>query len=177
MMGWIENIASWTVPVVIGLVVLTAIVKRTGTYNAFVEGAGDGIKTAFRIMPYIVAMMMSIAMLRASGLIDLVQDWAGPAFTAVGIPSETIPFVLLRPFSGSGAMGLISDLQATYGVDSLAARTAAVMMGSSETLFYVLALYFGSVHIKRTRHAMPAAMLSLIAGYLTSAWICRLWFG
>nr|WP_122011996.1 nucleoside recognition domain-containing protein [Maliibacterium massiliense] len=176
-MGVVEQISGWMVPVVLLGVTLVAVRRKTGVYSAFVEGAGEGFQTAVRIMPYVVATLMLVSMLRASGGLAFIEKLLAPVFGGVGMPKELVGFTVMRPLSGSGALALLADMQQQYGVDSIIARTAAVMMGSSETLFYTLAVYFGAVGVKKTRYALPAALLATIAGYLAAAWICRAFFG
>jgi spore maturation protein B len=142
-----------------------------------VEGAKEGFQVAIRIIPYLVAIISSVAMFRAAGGIDVITRFIGPALNAVQFPTELLPLVLIRPLSGSGANGLFAELVQTHGPDSLITRMGATVLGSSETTFYVLAVYFGSVAIRRTRHAVPAGLVADLFGVAASVIICRLVFG
>lgn len=169
--------STWAIPVLMAAMLLAAARKRVAVYEEFVEGAKEGFNTAVRIIPFLVAMLMAMGMFRASGAIDLIKLWLGPALGAVGFPAELLPMALMRPLSGSGSLGIFSELVKTHGPDSLLARTAGTMMGSSDTTFYIVAVYFGSVAVRRVRHAVAAALLGDVAGLLTAVWICRLAFG
>jgi spore maturation protein B len=146
-------------------------------YEEFVEGAKEGFQVAIRIIPYLVAIISSVAMFRAAGGIDVITRFIGPALNAVQFPTELLPLVLIRPLSGSGANGLFAELVQAHGPDSLITRMGATVLGSSETTFYVLAVYFGSVAIRRTRHAVPAGLVADLFGVAASVIICRLVFG
>jgi spore maturation protein B len=132
---------------------------------------------AVRIIPFLVAMLVAIGMFRQAGGIELLGAWLGPALRAVGFPVELLPLALIRPLSGSGSLAIFSDLVSTHGADSLIARTAGTLIGSTETTFYVIAVYFGSVGIRRVRHAVPAGLIADLVGIIASVWICRAVFG
>ena len=153
-------------------VMFCALLRKKDAYTAFVRGAQDGMRTAVRIMPYVAAMLILSACVTESGLLAVLQRVFGPLLALMGIPRELTGFALLRPFSGSGALALLSEICAQYGAQSPQAFTAAVMMGSTETLFYTFALYFGAAGVKKTRYAFAAALVSMLAGYAASAWIC-----
>jgi spore maturation protein B len=140
-------------------------------------GARNGIKTVLGILPALIALLPGIYMLRASGLLDALTVFLRPALLKLGVPPETVPLMLLRPFSGSGALAMGSDLMSTYGPDSLVGRTAAVMLGSTETTFYVIAVYFGAAEIKKTRHAVSSALIADCVGFLAAAFFTRLFWG
>ncbi|HEE0271816.1 TPA: spore maturation protein, partial [Legionella pneumophila] len=129
-----------------------------------------------KLIPYLVAMMVAIGMLRASGFFSLMSQILSPVLAMIGMPSELLPLALIRPFSGSASTGVMAELIHKYGGDSFIAKTAATMMGSTETTFYVIAVYFGSVGIRRTRHAIPAGLLADLAGIIASVLICRYLF-
>jgi spore maturation protein B len=173
----IATASTWAIPCLIAAMVLSAAWKRVAVYEEFVEGAKEGFNTAVRIIPFLVAMLVAMGMFRASGAIELLKLWLGPALGAIGFPAELLPMALMRPLSGTGSLGVFSELVAAHGPDSLLARTAGTMMGSSDTTFYILAVYFGSVAVRKPRHAVAAALLGDVAGLLTAVWICRVVFG
>jgi len=145
-------------------------------YEVFVEGAKEGFTTAIRIIPYLVAMLVAIGIFRASGALDLVTSLVAPVTSALGMPPETLPMALMRPLSGSGSLGIMTELMKVHGPDSLIGVMASTMYGSSETTFYVLAVYFGAVGIKNTRHALPVGIIADIAGMLAAVWIVNVLF-
>lgn len=150
--------------------------KKINVFDAFVTGAKQGFETSITIIPYLIAMLVAIGMLRASGFFELMQKLLAPILSALGMPTELLPLALIRPFSGSASTGVMAELIHRYGGDSYIAKTAATMMGSTETTFYVIAVYFGAVGIKRTRHAIPAGLLADLAGVIASVMICRYLF-
>lgn len=166
-------VADSAIPVVLALVFAVGLARGVKVYEVFVEGAKEGFDTAVRIIPYLVAVLVAVGMVRSAGLLDLLSSALAPALGAVGIPAETLPMMLVRPLSGSGADGVMVELMKTHGADSLPATTAAVMSGATDTTFYVLAVYFGSVGIERFRHALWAGLLGDLAGLTAAAWITR----
>lgn len=173
----VDAISYLAIPFLIGFFPLYAALCRVPVYEEFVEGAKEGFQVAIRIIPYLVAIMAAVAMFRAAGGIALITKALEPALAAVSFPPDLLPLVLMRPLSGSGANGLFAELVQTHGPDSLIARMGASIMGSTETTFYVLAVYFGSVAVKRTRHAVPAGLCADLAGVVASVAICNLMFG
>ena len=168
-----ENISLYAIPLIILVIVGYAyFVKKIKVYEVFCEGAKEGFNTAIRIIPFLVAMLVAIGIFRASGCIDIMMKILDPVFSLIGMPGEVLPMAILRPLSG----GVMNDLMLTYGPDSLIGRIASTMMGSTETTFYVLAVYFGAVSIRKTRHAVAAGLLADLAGLLTAVWICRIMF-
>lgn len=155
---------------------LYGVVKRINVFDAFVTGAKQGFETSISIVPYLVAMLVAIGMLRASGFFDLAAQFLAPLLTRVGMPSELLPLALIRPFSGSASMGIMAELIHQNGGNSFISKTAATMMGSTETTFYVIAVYFGTIGIKRTRHAIPAGLLADLTGVIVSIMICKYLF-
>ena len=155
---------------------LAGMRKRVDVYRTLGEGAKEGLSILLRILPNLIGLMTAISILRASGFLDWAAELLGPALTLVGIPPETVGLLLIRPMSGSGALGLGAELMQTYGPDSLAGRTAAVMLGSTETTFYTISVYFGAVGIHKTRYAVPAALCADLVGFLAAAWAVRLFF-
>ncbi|HSQ76129.1 MAG TPA: spore maturation protein [Bacteroidota bacterium] len=152
------------------------LVKKVKVYEVFVEGAKDGFNVAIRIIPYLVAMLVAIGIFRASGALELMIAVLGPATNLIGMPPETLAMALMRPLSGSGSLGIMTELMKVHGPDSLIGIMASTMYGSSETTFYVLAVYFGAVGVKNTRHAVPTGLLADLAGMLAAVWICNLVF-
>lgn len=165
------------IPALIFFIVVFGVIKKVKIYEVFVEGAKDGFTIGVRIIPYLVAMLVAIGIFRAGGAMDILTSLLSPITTIFGMPVETIPMALMRPLSGSGALGVMSEIIKTHGPDSLIGRMVAVMMGSGETTFYVLAVYFGAVNISKTRHAVPAGIIADIAGILASVWLTNLIFG
>ena len=153
------------------------VVKKVKVYEVFIDGAKDGFHVAVKIIPYLVAMLIAIGIFRASGAMDVVIALVSPVSNMIGMPAETVPLAILRPLSGSGSMGLMTDLMKAHGPDSFIGVLASTMYGSSETTFYVLAVYFGAVGIKKTRHALPAGIIADIFGMLGALFICRIFFG
>jgi spore maturation protein B len=156
---------------------LYGLYKRVPVYEAFVEGAKEGFDVAVRIIPYLVAILFAIGMFRASGAMDFLTDALRPVLTFVGFPAEVLPMAILRPLTGSGSAALVAEMIQVYGEDSIFVKMAAVMFGSTETTFYVIAVYFGAVNIRRTRHALPAGLTADISAMLIAVWTVRLLFG
>ena len=145
-------------------------------YENFVEGAKEGFQVAVTIISYLVAILVAIGMFRGAGGIDLITNGLRPVLNAVHFPSELVPMCLMRPLSGSGSLGIFSELVKQYGPDSLIARTAGTIYGSTETTFYVIAVYFGAVGVRRTRHSVAAGLIADLAGIIASVIICRMMF-
>ncbi|MFA5676420.1 MAG: nucleoside recognition domain-containing protein [Christensenellales bacterium] len=169
-------ISSLFVPLFIGGIVVFGLAKKVSVYEAFIKGAKQGFTTSIRILPYVVGFIFAIRIFTASGCFDFLASLLSPLLKPAGIPPEILPLALLRPFSGSAAVGALTTILNRYGPDSFAGRCASTFMGSSETLFYTTALYFGSVGIKKTRYTIPAALISEVSGLLASVFICRLLF-
>ena len=167
-------LVSLTVPLVLALTALCALTKKVDVFSAAADGAKDGLKTVLRIFPTLVVLFPAIYMLRASGFLDAVTVMLTPLLSWLKIPAETVPLLLIRPFSGSAALAVGAEIIARYGANSLVGRTAAVMLGSTETTFYVISVYFGSLNIKKTRWAVPAALCADAAGFITAAAAVRM---
>jgi spore maturation protein B len=165
------------VPLTVAGVALYGAVRRVDVYSALVSGAGSGLETLVRIAPALIALLPAVYMLRASGALELAEQVLAPLLMRLGLPAELLPLMLVRPVSGSAALGVGAELIRTYGPDSELGRTAAVMLGSTETTFYTVAVYFGAAGITRTRYAVPAALCGDIAGFLAASWAVRLLFG
>ena len=173
----LDAISRYSIPVVFVGIVAYGLIKKVKVYEAFTEGAKEGFNTAVRIIPFLVAMLVAIGVFRASGAMDLLTKALSPITSVLGIPSETLPMAFMRPLSGGGAQGVMTEIINTHGPDSLIGRTVAVMMGSTETTFYVLAVYYGSVARKKTRHSLPAGLLADLACLLTAIYISKIFFG
>jgi spore maturation protein B len=168
---------SLVTPLIMGAVAIYAASKKVNVFSAMTVGAADGLKTVGRIFPALVALLSAVYMLRASGVLDALTGLFAPLLTALGIPPETASLIFLRPVSGSGALAVGSVLIDEYGADSLIGRTAAVMLGSTETTFYVISVYFGAAGVKKSRYAIPAALSADVIGFLAAAWTVRLlWY-
>jgi spore maturation protein SpmB len=162
------------------LIVLGGLYKKIDVFDAFVEGAKGGFETAVRIIPYIVGMLAAISLLRTSGTFDVIINGVKTLFSALGTDTrfvDGLPTALIKPMTGSGARGMMLDTMRTFGPDSFAGRLACVLQGSSDTTFYVIAVYFGSVAIKNTRYAVGAMLLADLVGILTAIVLCYLFFG
>jgi len=161
------------VPWMICFFPLYAALRRVPVYEEFVEGGKEGFQVCLRILPYVVAMLLAVGMLRAAGAFDLITAFFRPVADRLGFPPELIPMALVRPFSGSAALAIFLDLLHQYGPDNILTLTAATLYGCSETTFYVLAVYFGSVNIKQTRHAIPAGLVADVVGPISAVIVCR----
>lgn len=164
------------IPLLAVFVLVYALRKKVDVYDAFVKGALEGLPILYKILPYMAAMLIAIQLLNVSGLMNLLASVLKKPLSAVGMPSELLPLALLRPFSGSAAMALVADVFRNHGADSMLGMTAATMMGSSETIFYTLALYFGSVGIKKTRFTLPVALAASLVSVIASIFICNIIF-
>ena len=165
------------VPLLIAAAALAAILRGADVYEAMAAGAKKGLLTTWGILPALLVVFPAIRLLRASGLLELLGTALEPLFCRLGIPGETALFILLRPLSGSAALALASDLMQRHGPDSLIGRTAAVMLGSSETSLYVIAVYFSAAGARDDGRALPAALCADLVCFLSSAWLCRLFWG
>jgi spore maturation protein SpmA len=172
----LNTVSLLAVPFMLSFFPLYAALKRVKVYEQFVEGAKEGFQVAVTIIPFLVAILVAVGMFRGAGGIDLITGALRPALDLIRFPSELVPMCLMRPLSGSGTLGLFTELVKAHGPDSLIARTAGTIYGSTETTFYVIAVYFGAVAIRRTRHAVPAGLLADLAGMIASVVVCRLVF-
>jgi spore maturation protein B len=167
---------SLIVPVVIGSIAVFAMARKVDVFDAMTTGALDGLKVMLKILPALVALLTGVYMLRASGALDALTGLCRPLFSALGIPPETAALFIIRPISGSGALAVGSEIIGKYGPDSLIGRTAAVMLGSTETTFYIIAVYFGAAKIRKTRYAIPAALCADLTGFIVASLTVRLMF-
>ena len=164
---------DYIVPVLLFLAAALALGKRENAYGLLLQGGADGLKLLVTILPALVLLLTAVHMLRASGAVALLSDFFAPVFSFFGIPPETAMLVLIRPISGSAALAVGAELMAQYGVDSQIGRTAAVMLGSTETTFYTISVYFGAAGIKKTRYTLPAALFADFVGFLMASWTVK----
>ena len=167
------DVTALLIPLLLAGVAAWGVRRKVDVYTALTDGAAEGLRVVLRICPNLIALLSAVYMLRASGALDFFMTLLAPVLTAIGIPPETAPLLLIRPLSGSGALAAGSELMAAYGPDSAVGRTAAVMLGSTETTFYTVAVYYGAAGIRRTRHTIPAALAADITGFLAAAWTVR----
>lgn len=164
------------VPCIVALILLIGFIRKVDVFSVFCEGAAEGLKTCADILPALVLLIVFIGMLQASGAIEALTSLLQPLCSTVSFPEECMPMVLLRPFSGSGAIAVYDEIAATNGVDSFAGRVAAVLLGSSETTFYTVAVYFSAAKIRNTRHAIPAALTADLTAWLVCGITVMLYF-
>lgn len=171
------NISSLVIPLLLAFLAVYGLGKQVDVYSALTHGAGEGLAVLLRIVPALVGLLTAVSMFRASGAMDWLSALCAPVLERLGIPPETAPLMLVRPVSGSGALAVGSDLMTAYGPDSYIGRVSAVMLGSTETTFYTIAVYFGAAGIHKTRHTVPAALTADLTGFIASALAVRLFFG
>ena len=170
-------LSVFVVPLILVGFPLVGLYKRVAVYESFVEGAKEGFQVAVRIIPYLVAILFAIAMFRASGAMDFLARALAPVLGLIGFPPEVLPMAIIRPLTGSGSAGIVVDMIKQYGEDSILVKMAAVMFGSTETTFYVIAVYFGAISIKKTRHAVPVGLIADGSAMIIAVWVVRLLFG
>ena len=169
-----ETLTNYIVPSLLLIASLLALRKQENSYDLLLSGATDGLKLLISLVPSLVLLLTAVTMLRASGAMEAISDFLSPAFRFVGIPPETAMLVLIRPISGSAALAVGADIMALYGVDSAIGRTAAVMLGSTETTFYTISVYFGAAGIKKTRYTLPAALFADFVGFFMASLTVKL---
>ena len=170
------DVTALLIPLLLAGVAAWGVRRKVDVYTALTDGAAEGLRVVLRICPNLIALLSVVYMLRASGALDFFTTLLAPVLTAIGIPPETAPLLLIRPLSGSGALAAGSELMAAYGVDSTVGRTAAVMLGCTETTFYTIAVYFGAAGVRKIRYTIPAALTADFVGFLAAAWCVRLFF-
>lgn len=164
------------IPALMLAVSCAAMAGKRDAYSLLVTGAEDGLHTILRILPPLIILLTAVQMLRSSGAMDLLAAALSPFCSRLGIPPETVPLILIRPVSGSAALAVGSELMTVHGVNSEIGRTAAIMLGSTETTFYTVSVYFGAAGIKRTRYTIPAALIADLTGFLVAAWVTKWMF-
>ncbi|MBS1261985.1 MAG: Spore maturation protein B [Calditrichaeota bacterium] len=173
----LAEVGSWAIPAAIVIIAGIGALRGVKVYEVFVEGAKEGFNVGVRIIPYLVAILVAIGMFRASGALEGLVALLEPVLNTVGFPGEALPMALIRPLSGSGALGVMSELIETHGADSFIGRLASTMMGSTETTFYVLAVYLGSIGVRRSRHTLAACLIADAAGLVAAFVVVSLVFG
>lgn len=169
-------ISLWALPVILFGILTFGLIKKVPLYEEFTEGAKEGFKVSVKIIPYLVAIIVGISMLRASGAIDMLAHFMSPVLNKFNVPADVLPLMIVRSLSGSGALGIFSDIANNMGPDSYATKLAAVMVGSSETTFYVLVVYFGAVGITKIRYALIVGLLADLIGIIAAVSVCNLMF-
>lgn len=169
----LSTFSIFFLPLLITVILLYGIKNKTPIYDVFIDGAKDGLKTCVEILPFIIGIFIAIEALTSSGAMDFIEKISQPVFNLLGIPEDLISLIFLRPVSGSGSLVVAEKIMENVGPDSFAGRSAAVMVGSCETIFYVLALYFGVTAVKKMRHAFIAGLIGYIAGIFASVYICK----
>lgn len=172
-----DYFAIFVLPLLIVGLPLWGLIKGVRVYEEFVEGAKEGFKVAVMIIPYLVAILFAIGMFRASGALDFLVAGLEPVLGFIGFPPEVLPMAIIRPLTGSGSAAIVADMIGTYGEDSILVKIAGVMFGSTETTFYVIAVYFGAVNVKKTRHAVPAGLTADIAAMFFAVYLVQWIFG
>ena len=167
-----EQISLWAIPVMLVAIPLIGMIRKVKVYDVFVDGAKEGFDVAIKIIPFLVGILVAIGMFRASGAMELLTASLQPVMNATGFPAELMPLAILRTLTGSGSLAFTTDLITTHKPDSLISRMAATMYGSSETTFYILAVYFGAVSVKKTRHAVPAALIGDLVAAIATVAVC-----
>lgn len=170
------KIASFAVPAMMLLIILYGLYKNVNIYSVFLDGCKDGLKTAFNIIAPMLGIFVAINMFKASGALNIITDFLRPVTNALKFPEEMLPFALMRPVSGSGSLAMATELFKQYGADSFIGRCVSVLMGSSETTFYAITVYFGAIGIKNTRHTLKTSLLADVFAMFLSIAICRIFF-
>lgn len=164
------------VPVMILMILVFAAFKKVKVFEEFVDGAKDGFKSVVKIAPFLLTMLFAIDIFRASGALGWILSFLAPLASLVGIPEGVVPMIIIKPLSGSASLGVMTDIMNTYGVDSIEGKISAVLMGSSETIFYTLSIYFGALGIKKIRHTLSSALIAHIVGSIAAVYICYMFF-
>lgn len=172
----LDAISVWAIPVMLVGIPFVGLLRKVKVYDVFIEGATEGFHVAVRIIPFLVGILVAIGMFRGSGAMELLVTALRPLAAATGFPAELAPLAVLRSLTGSGSLAFATDLVKTHGADSVIGRTAATMYGSSETTFYVLAVYCGAVGLRRTRHAVPAALIGDVVAAIAAVAVCASMF-
>ena len=168
--------AEYIVPLILAVVAIATLRRRENAYDILTDGAREGFSMLLTIAPALIVLLGAVGMLRASGALEALSAVLSPALEFLGIPAETVLLLLIRPLSGSAALAVGAELMAAHGPDSLVGRTAAVMLGSTETTFYTVSVYFGACGVKKTRYAIPAALIADVVGFLAASWTVRIFF-
>lgn len=175
-MGVVENLSRWIIPLLVLVIPAYGYLKGVKVYEAFIEGAEEGLRMVVRIAPYMLAILVALGLFKVSGAMDLIVAGLRPVLSLLGIPPEVVPLVVTRPLSGGAALGVLAEILRLQGPDSFVGRLASIMQGSTDTTFYVLAVYFGSVGIRKTRYALTLGLMADLAGFLAAIWAASLFF-
>lgn len=171
------NLGNYFLLLMVGGILLAGIVKQTPVFDLFLKGAREGVSVAVKVLPALVGLLVSVAMLKASGVLDVLTYSLAPVSRVLLIPSQVIPLVLIRPISGSGALAVLDNILKAHGPDTFIGQVASVVQGTTETTFYVITMYFGAVGIKRTRHALPAALSADVTAFIVAGLAVKLFLG
>jgi spore maturation protein B len=177
MADMLATLSLWMIPLLLLAIPLVGLLRRVKVYEAFVEGAAEGFQTAIRIMPYLVAMMVAINIFRVSGAMGALADLLSPLCILLGIPADIVPLAIMRPLSGSGSLGLTTEIIHTYGPDSFIGKLASVIIGSTDTTFYILTVYFGAIGITKPRYSLFVGLCGDLIGLFASIYFCQKFFG
>ncbi len=175
-MQWISTISLWLIPIMIGFILVYGTYKKVPTYEVFVEGGKEGIKIAVSIIPFLIGMLVAITVFRESGALEFFVNLIRPGLIALGIPPEIVPLAIIRPISGTAALGMMSDIVASYGADSFIGRLASTLQGSTDTTLYVLTVYFGAVGIRKMGDALKVGLLADLVGIAAAIMIVTIMF-
>lgn len=173
----VDTLSVWAIPFILLAIPLIGYLRRVKVYETFVEGAAEGFHTSIRIMPFLVAMMVAVSIFRASGALGDCVELIQPALGLAGVPAELVPLALMRPLSGTGALGIMTEILNTHGPDSPVGRIASTMLGSTDTTFYILTVYFGAVGVRKPRYSVFVGLAGDLAGFFGSVYICHRLFG
>lgn len=176
-MSWLDTLSLWAVPGMLALIPLWGAIRKVKVYDTFIEGAEEGLQVAVKIIPFLVGMMVALSVFRASGAMDLLARMLDPVTSRLGFPSQILPLMIVRPLSGAGALAVTADLLKTHHPDSYIGRLASIMQGSTDTTFYVLTVYFGSVGIRKARYAAAVGLFADVIGFLAALYACNWFFG
>lgn len=176
-MNIIRHLSDYAIPAIFIIILMGAVLKKVKAYDLFVDGAKEGIETIFRIMPSLVGLLVAVGVFKASGALDILIFLLRPLIDILGMPPQVAPLALLRPISGSASFAFVTEIIKAFGPDTYEGRVAATMMGSTETIFYTLAVYYGAVGIKNIRYTLVAALMADAISVIASLWACRFIFG
>ena len=176
-MSVIRQVSDYAIPAIFIIILLVAVLKKVKAYDLFVDGAKEGIETIFRIMPSLVGLLVAVGVFKASGALDILIFILRPLIDILGMPPQVAPLALLRPISGSASFAFVTEIIKAFGPDTYEGRVAATMMGSTETIFYTLAVYYGAVGIKNIKYTLIAALMADVISVIASLWACNFIFG
>lgn len=171
-----QQLSIWAIPIILLVIPVVGYFRNVKVYEAFVDGASEGFHTAIRIMPFLVAMMVAVNIFRASGAMDVAVEYIGALLYTFGVPPDLMPLAIMRPLSGTGALGLTTEILNTYGPDSMMGRIASTVLGSTDTTFYILTVYFGAIGITKPRYSVFVGLFGDMIGFLGSIYLCQYLF-